>query len=49
MPRENAEAIVVCCCSSHALEPQAQDDRRTQEFCKYFLAMDKYEIVIVGD
>ena len=48
VPRENAEAIVVCC-SPHALEPQAQDDRCTQEFCKYFMPMDKYEIIIAGD
>jgi hypothetical protein len=47
--RESAETIVVCCCSLHAPQPQAQDDRRTQEFCKDFMSMDKYEIVITGD
>jgi len=49
VPRENAEAIMVRCYFPHSLGSQAQADRRTQEFCKHFIPMDGYEVIIAGD
>ena len=48
-PKENAEALVVCCCSIMFLDRELKADRCMQEFCKRFLPMDKYEIIIAGD
>jgi hypothetical protein len=49
VPRENAEAIVVRCCSHTRLGYKFNEDQPPQNFCNDFVPTDGCEVIIAGD
>ena len=49
VPRENAEAIVVCCCSTMPSNSNFNEGQPPQAFCKDFVPMDGCEVVVASD